>query len=92
MPTIVLPNVSNQFDNTQRIEVLKLGKKMNLSNCSRVELLGAVNELLADRDLIERVKSIRENMRKRDELSKLSNVLSNLIEKRRIDEDMAHDR
>ena len=89
VPMIVLPNLTDQFDNAQRIEDLKLGKRLNLYNCSRDELLGAVDELLADRDLIDRVKSIGEKMRKRDELGELSNVLSILIEKKRIDEDTA---
>ena len=89
VPLIVLPNFSDQFDNAQRIEDLKLGKRLDLFKCSRDDLLGAVDGVLADQDLIQRVKSIGEQMRKRDEMSKLSNILSDLIDKKSLDEDMA---
>lgn len=78
VPMIVLPIEHDQPDNAQRIEDLNLGKRLDAHDCSETELLGAVDELLADHVLKQRLSSIASSMRKRDDASKVAAMLNKL--------------
>jgi UDP:flavonoid glycosyltransferase YjiC (YdhE family) len=85
-PMLVLPGFGDQLDNAQRVEDLRLGKRLDLNNCGQRELLDAIDRLSADRELADRANQIGEKMRARDELAKVSTIVSELIETRRLSE------
>ena len=62
-PVIVMPLFGDQFDNAQRVAERGFGVRMNPYHCSQDELLNAVDHLLADDKLAERMKLIGERIR-----------------------------
>lgn len=61
-PMIVMPIFSDQFDNAQRIEEKGFGKRLNGHKCSQQELWQAIDELLYDEKLKERLEAARERI------------------------------
>ncbi len=57
-PMIVLPLFWDQYDNAQRIDELGLGVRLDTYRFEPAQLTGAVDRLLADRGLAERLASI----------------------------------
>lgn len=88
-PTIVLPNFYDQFDNAQRIEDLKLGRAFGIFDCTKEQLLGAIDDLLRDDSLRQRLQQISQAMQARDELGKLSEIISNLVERQHLSPELA---
>jgi MGT family glycosyltransferase len=86
LPMIVLPVFSDQLDNAQRIEDLGLGRRLDVHKCTRDELLGALDELLADQQVRERTRRIGEAMQKRDDLAKVVGMLDKLMTEGSLDE------
>lgn len=80
VPAIVLPIFADQSDNAQRVEDLGLGKRLSIRDCTEQELKSAIDEILLDDRMIEKVKSIGRNMRSRDETKKVSIILKKLLE------------
>ncbi len=54
-PAVVLPLFWDQYDNAQRVDELGLGTRLPTYTCSRDELAGAVDRLLRDAPLRERL-------------------------------------
>jgi MGT family glycosyltransferase len=57
-PMVVLPLFWDQYDNAQRIDECGLGKRLDTYAHEPDELLGAVDDLLADRALAERLGTL----------------------------------
>jgi MGT family glycosyltransferase len=57
-PTIVLPLFWDQYDNAQRMAELGLGVRLRTCDFEDNELTGAIDRLLADRPLGERLRAI----------------------------------
>jgi UDP:flavonoid glycosyltransferase YjiC (YdhE family) len=62
-PMIVMPLFMDQFDNAQRVAEKGYGVRLNPFHCEKDELLRAVDTLLADSELTERMKLIGERIR-----------------------------
>ncbi|KHL17235.1 MGT family glycosyltransferase [Mumia flava] len=67
-PMIVLPLFWDQYDNAQRVDELGFGVRLSTYGFADDELTGAVDRLLADTDLRERMASIGARIRERDGL------------------------
>lgn len=79
LPMIVLPVFADQLDNAQRVEDLGYGRRLNVDTCTQDQLLDAINSILSDKQLIERMRLIGEEMRARDDLQKISSSLFDLM-------------
>lgn len=87
LPTIVMPLFFDQRDNAQRIEDLKLGRKLDVFGCSGPELLQAIDEILADKDMIDRARKIGQRMQSNNQdPEKISLILKKLIEDHQLDQ------
>lgn len=78
---IVCPIFSDQYDNAQRIEERGLGKRVDPFNCSDDELLNAIDEVLANKSIEERMKVISERMRKSENRYKAIQLFKDLVER-----------
>lgn len=87
VPTIVMPVFFDQFDNAQRIEDLGLGKKMMPYSCSKIDLLGAINDVLSDRSLQNKCRAISNEMKVRDDSRKISLILKKLMDEGKLEQD-----
>lgn len=87
VPMIILPVFADQFDNAQRIEDLELGKRLDVFNCTKQELLQAIDQVLEDKSLIDKIKNIGSEMRKRDDLTRVASVVSKLIEEKNLNQE-----
>jgi len=67
-PMIVLPLFWDQYDNAQRVHETGYGRRLSTYGFTDDELLGAVEELLADSALRERAAAAGEAIRARDGL------------------------
>ena len=74
-PLIVLPLFWDQYENAQRIDELDLGVRLDTYHFDDDELIGALDRILADDHLRERVSAIGEEIRKRDGLSRAADVI-----------------
>jgi MGT family glycosyltransferase len=62
-PMVVLPLFWDQYDNAQRIDECGLGVRLDTYRHEPAELLGAVDRLLADRALAQRLAGISSGLR-----------------------------
>ena len=76
-PMLVLPLFMDQYDNGQRIEEVGLGLRLNPFHCSDDQLLNAIDRLVSDEALAERMTEIGERIREADD----KKVVSDLIER-----------
>jgi MGT family glycosyltransferase len=67
-PLIILPLFWDQYENAQRIDELGFGVRLDTYGFTDAELTGAVDRLLADTELRERLAAIGEAVRARDGL------------------------
>lgn len=86
-PTIVLPCFGDQIDNAQRFEDLGLGKKIDPYECTKEELNHAINSILSDKALVEKVRDIGRQMRARDDSRKISAILKKLADEKKLDQE-----
>lgn len=86
VPMIVLPIFADQIDNAQRVEDLNLGRRLDVHNCSKEELLGAIEEVLADTGINTRLHEIGTQMRARQDRRKISHTLAKLVEEGDLDD------
>lgn len=90
VPIIVLPAFGDQVDNARRIEDLGLGKTFNLYTCNGEQLSKAVDEILADRVMSNKLKEIGERMRSRNDIRKVSYVLRKFLDEGKISEEFVN--
>ena len=62
-PMVVLPLFWDQYDNAQRIDETGFGRRLDTYGHEGPELTGAIDELLADRALAERLASVSAHLR-----------------------------
>jgi UDP:flavonoid glycosyltransferase YjiC (YdhE family) len=62
---VVLPIFWDQYDNAQRIQETGLGLRLSTYGCEGDELTGAVDRLLADARLRERLAAMAERLQRR---------------------------
>ncbi len=74
-PLIVLPLFWDQYENAQRIHELKLGVRLDTYHFADAELTGALDRILADQELRDRVSAIGAAVRERDGLSVAADVI-----------------
>ncbi len=65
VPMVVLPLFWDQYDNAQRVGDLGFGRRLDTYRCTREELTGAIDGLLADRDLQVRMRAIADRLQAR---------------------------
>lgn len=74
-PLIVLPLFWDQYENAQRIDELDLGVRLDTYHFTDDQLTGALERILADGALRERVSRIGEQVRKRDGVRLAADVI-----------------
>ena len=77
-PMIVLPLFWDQYDNAQRIHELGFGIRLDTYSFSDTEMLGALDTLLGDHDLRQKLATQGEHIRARDGLSVGANVIESV--------------
>ncbi len=64
-----------RFDNAQRIDETGLGKRLNPVTCTEEELLGAIDSLLKNDQLANRMKKIGERIRSSQDKKKVADLI-----------------
>lgn len=77
-PMIVLPLFWDQYDNAQRIHELGFGIRLDTYSFTDKEMLGALDTLLGDHDLRQKLATQGEHIRARDGLSVGANVIESV--------------
>ncbi|KAH9405387.1 hypothetical protein TYRP_001237 [Tyrophagus putrescentiae] len=77
-PMVCLPCFGDQFDSAQRIHELKLGKRINPYNFADDELTGAIEELLYDNVLNDKLRAISERIQNDNRHEKLADKIEHL--------------
>jgi MGT family glycosyltransferase len=77
-PMIVLPLFWDQYDNAQRIHELGFGIRLDTYSFSDNEMLSALDALLGDHDLRQKLVTQGEQIRARDGLSVGANVIESV--------------
>lgn len=77
-PMIVLPLFWDQYDNAQRIHELGFGIRLDTYSFTDTEMLGALDTLLGDHDLRQKLATQGEHIRARDGLSVGANVIESV--------------
>jgi UDP:flavonoid glycosyltransferase YjiC (YdhE family) len=75
LPMILLPLFWDQYDNAQRVHELGFGVRLATYAFADGELTGAVDRLLADTVLRERMAAIGRNIRERDGLRRGAEII-----------------
>ena len=78
-PMIVMPLFCDQYDNAQRIVETGLGLRLNPFHCSENELLNAVDRLLADKGLAQRMTSIGERITKSNDKKVVADRIESIV-------------
>lgn len=78
---VICPIFSDQYDNAQRVEEQKLGRRVDPFHCSEEELLSAVEEVLADQSIKPRMAAIKERMQKPENKFKAIKLFKDLVER-----------
>ena len=74
-PMIVMPLMGDQYDNAQRVQEKNFGLRMDAYACTQEELLNAVDKLVNDESLKERMKRISERIQSSRSLEKAADVI-----------------
>ncbi|MFD7811558.1 glycosyltransferase [Streptomyces sp. NPDC059785] len=74
-PMVLLPLFWDQYDNAQRMAELGFGIRLDTYRCSDGELAGAVQRLLADGGLRERVAEAGREIRRRDGVRRAADLI-----------------
>jgi MGT family glycosyltransferase len=85
-PMIVLPLFWDQYDNAQRVDELGYGVRLDTYAFADDELRGAVDRLLADRDLRTRMAAAGERIRAADGKRVAADLIEQLGRRRRAGE------
>lgn len=77
-PLIVLPLFWDQYENAQRIDELGLGVRLDTYHFADIELIGALDRILADTQMRDRVAAIGAAVRQRDGLRVAADVIERI--------------
>ncbi|XP_054152693.1 uncharacterized protein LOC128951470 [Oppia nitens] len=78
-PMIVLPLFADQFENAQRVEDKGFGIRLNAYKCTDEELLTAIEKLLNDNELNEKLQKISQRIQSEDSLQTLPQIIDNYL-------------
>lgn len=78
-PMIVMPFIGDQHDNARRVEDLKIGKYLDPWKTNKSELLDAIENILNDHNLIERMKKIGQSTRSSNSHVNLMKAVNSLM-------------
>ncbi|NP_001310044.1 uncharacterized UDP-glucosyltransferase YjiC-like [Tetranychus urticae] len=78
-PFIVLPLFADQHDNGRRAEDKKIGRSFRPHHVTEDELLSAIDELLNDKELHDRVTKIGENIRNSKSIEDFNNKIEIIV-------------
>ncbi|XP_054152721.1 NDP-glycosyltransferase YjiC-like [Oppia nitens] len=78
-PMIVLPVFIDQLDNAQRIHDLGYGIRLDANNCTEHELLEAIDKLLNDYDLLDRLRQIAQRIQSDNSIANIPTVFEKLL-------------
>ncbi|XP_054152579.1 NDP-glycosyltransferase YjiC-like [Oppia nitens] len=78
-PMIVMPLFGDQYDNAQRVHELGYGKRLDTYNCTEWELLSAIDTIVSDNSLTEKLKQIAKRIQSDNSLAKLPQIIENLV-------------
>lgn len=78
---VICPIFSDQYDNAQRIEEQRLGKRVDPFHCSEEQLLATVEEVLADETIRPRMAAIKERMQRAENKFKAIKLFKDLVDK-----------
>ncbi|XP_054152651.1 uncharacterized protein LOC128951430 [Oppia nitens] len=79
-PMIVMPLFVDQYDNAQRVDEKGFGIRLDAYKCSENELLFAIETLLANKSLAEKLQKISQRIQTENSLTKLPQLLESLVE------------
>lgn len=74
-PMVLLPLFWDQYDNAQRVHERGFGRRLPTYDFTSEDLRGAVDELLADAELRERMRGIGASIRERDGLNRAADLI-----------------
>ena len=78
-PMVVMPLFWDQYDNAQRIDECGLGVRLDTYHHKAGELLGAVDRLLADRALAQRLAEISSGLRAAPGTARAADLIEQLL-------------
>ncbi|XP_054152718.1 NDP-glycosyltransferase YjiC-like [Oppia nitens] len=78
-PMIVLPVFVDQLDNAQRIHDLGYGIRLDANNCTEHELREAIDKLLSDYDLLDRLRQIAQRIQSDNSIANIPTVFEKLL-------------
>lgn len=81
---IVCPLFGDQFDNAQRIQERGLGLRLDPYNCTKGQLLAAIESMLKKEDVRVRMKTISQRMRKPENRNKAVKLVSRFVAKTKL--------
>ncbi|CAG2114891.1 unnamed protein product [Medioppia subpectinata] len=79
-PMIVMPLFADQYDNAQRVQESGLGLRLDPYRCSEHELLSAIDTLLNDKPLNEKLMKISQRIQTDNSLAKLPQIIADYVE------------
>ncbi len=81
-PMVVLPVFWDQYDNAQRVDELGFGKRLATYTCTAEELSGAIDGLLADGALHERLGRVSARVQQEPGTVKAAGLIERLASER----------
>jgi UDP:flavonoid glycosyltransferase YjiC (YdhE family) len=73
---VVLPLFWDQYDNAQRIDETGFGRRLDTYGHAPEELRGAIDELLADRELAERLAAVSRRLQAADGKERAADLIA----------------
>lgn len=78
---VICPLFGDQFDNATRVEEKGFGIRLDPYNCTKEQLLEAVEKVLGKEDIKPQIKAISERMQKPEARNRSIKLVSDLVEK-----------
>ena len=83
-PMIVMPIFADQPDNAQRVDEKGFGIRLDPFNCSKEELLNAIEKIANDNELHDKMKLIAERCQRESNSSKIIEMIEEIVAQRKI--------
>ena len=80
-PMIVMPLFADQPDNAQRVHEKGFGIRMNPHTCTKEQLLGAIEQLLNDKALNDKLKLIARRSEEEAKANKIVEIVEQVVNK-----------
>ena len=83
-PIIVMPVFADQHDNAQRVHEKGFGIQINPFTCTKDQLLNAIEQLLNDKNLNNKLKLIAERSEREAKANKIVEIVEQVVSKSKI--------